>query len=198
MPDLTDVEKLPLAFAFLVPGFLTTYIYAQFLTGRTRDAFDKTLSYFVLTTLYYSIIYLFLGLGSLAVAVQSAWSFVLVFFAGPMVLGVALGLLAQKSVFPRLWSMLGVGLVHPIPSAWDFRFSAYSANTFVLVTLSDGKQVAGRLAAGSMASSDPQERDIYISELWDLGQNGQWSGRPENQGVLIKAAEIRYMEFWDQ
>ncbi len=63
------------------------------------------------------------------------------------------------------------------------------------MTLTDGAIVAGIFGKHSFASTDPAERDIYIQELMDVGDDGLWAYRAEPTGILLLAKEIRYVEF---
>lgn len=197
MPTVESPEKLQFAVAFLLPGFIVSYIYTQFIGGQKKSPFNEILQYIALSALYFGLIFPFstwVDAGKLASGgAFLAFGF---FVLGPLMLGVSLGLLAQKSVPQWIFRTIGVGIVHPIPTAWDWRFGDFKENTFVLVTLDDGSKVAGLLDQAAFASSDPQERDVYIDDVWDYDE-GSWTPRPERQGILIFRSEIRYIEFWN-
>ncbi len=94
---------------------------------------------------------------------------------------------------------VGIALVHVIPQAWDWRFSNMPrGGQFVMVTLTNGEQVAGFFGPSSFASSDSNHRDIYIEEEYDVEEGGTWASRPERVGVLIPDREISYIEFWQR
>jgi uncharacterized protein DUF6338 len=64
-----------------------------------------------------------------------------------------------------------------------------------MVTLTDGT-VSGVFGDMSFASSDPTERDLYIEEIWDVSESGEWTRRPERVGILIPSKEIKSVQFW--
>jgi hypothetical protein len=83
----------------------------------------------------------------------------------------------------------------PFPSAWDYQFSRINEPLWILVTLKDGSQVAGRFGRNSLASLEPSERDLYIDSVYQVLEDNPWQPVTETFGILIKAEEIRYIEF---
>ena len=123
------------------------------------------------------------------------WVFVLLI--GPAVLVFVSGMWTQKEWGGRLYEFFGLSLVHPTARSWDWVFHRVDP-CFVLVTLKDGSQCAGYWgvnAAGtqSFASSDPKERDLYISQVFEISDEGPW--RPTPKSIFIAAGEIRTVEF---
>jgi hypothetical protein len=197
LPNLKGLDDLGLALWFIVPGVIIAFVRAQFLTGRLRTHADNVLSYLVLSLLYYALT---LPLIESVITLQGslltrglAWIGLTVL--GPAAFGLLLGAGAQKE-WGKWWAhRLGLNVVHYSPTAWDWRFSRIpGGGMFVMVTLSDGKRVAGLLR---FASSDPAERDLYLEEEWDVDDEGRWTARRERVGILILAKEIRYVELWD-
>ena len=66
-----------------------------------------------------------------------------------------------------------------------------------MATLTTGQSVAGFFGANSFASSDGDERDIYIEEEYSVDDEGKWVPRPAKIGILIPMKEIRNIEFWE-
>ncbi len=79
----------------------------------------------------------------------------------PAIIGVCMLANAQHMIFHRLLRKCKLQPVHPIPSAWDWKFSRYPQSFWVIVTLKSGDFVAGAFKADSFASSTVDERDIY-------------------------------------
>ena len=115
-------------------------------------------------------------------------------FVGPAILGLVLGINIQKNLFRRLLQRCGLHLVHAIPTAWEWKFSAMPPQ-WVLITLKDSTRFAGYCGPQSFISSDPAERDMYIEQIYDLDADYQWVnvGRKE---VPIASGEIQTIEFW--
>jgi hypothetical protein len=66
----------------------------------------------------------------------------------------------------------------------------------VIATLKDGSKVYGLFGSGSRVSSDPGERDIYLSHTFVQGEKkNDWVIVPDTAGVYIRQDEIRTLEF---
>ncbi len=64
--------------------------------------------------------------------------------------------------------------------------------------MKDGSTVAGLFRSHSFASSDPGERDLYIEQLWDIDDQGEWTVVAGEKSILIAANEICFVELWEQ
>ncbi len=87
---------------------------------------------------------------------------------------------------------------HNIPSAWDHLFSGITPR-WVIVTLKSGGRIHGFFGPDSFASSDPDERDLFISHVVQatvfcfgtrsLGHgrdaHATWHGRPAREGWCL-------------
>ncbi|WP_425335351.1 DUF6338 family protein [Rhodoblastus acidophilus] len=83
--------------------------------------------------------------------------------------------------------------VHPLSAAWDWRFHN-TPEHWVLVKLKNDTTWAGYLGKDSFISSDPLQRDLYIQQVFEIGDDNAWTQK--NSGVLINAGEISTIEFW--
>lgn len=191
--DLLDLDKAQLFLVLAVPGIIILYMRGQFLTGRALPSSDGLVAYITVSLVYYPIAlpaFAWLqGLTSLAAA--TVW--VLTIFIGPAVIGTLLGMNARKGWLQYILRKIGLGTVHPINSAWDWRFVDCKA-CWVLVILKDGGKWAGFLGSESFMSSDPTERDIYIQQVYELDKSNDW--HPRTSGVWIAHGEIQSIEFW--
>ncbi len=196
-------EALYLVLAFVVPGFLIHSTKANFLTQRSVAPQLDIVQFLTLSAINYAawywLIYLinnsaFFQSSSALSAVGWAW----VILIGPILLGLSLGFASQKDWFHKLFRRIGLLPVHPIPTAWEWTFGKMHAPRWILVTMKDGRTVAGLFGDRSFASSDPGERDLYIEQLWDIDENGNWAKGPEEKSVLISGGEIRFVELWKQ
>ena len=198
MPSIPDISNLQLVIAFVLPGFIAAYIRSQFLHGRWPRPSEALLVYLTLSALYLAIVTPLVGLVARAspgsVAGLLAW-FELV-FVGPVVLGMALGVGARASVVHRLAQRLGLQTVHPMPSAWDYRFSS-GRTGHLLVRLKDGTKFAGYCSDRSFMSSDPLERDILIEQIYEIDDDNKWIIQP-GKSALIAGGEISTIEFFEE
>lgn len=198
MPDLKGIENLYLILAFLVPGLVTTYVRAQFLTGRVRNVADSAVPYLALSVLYYGLS--FPAVEAVLSVHEPGWSkgaaWIALIFLGPALFGFLLGLAAAGDWVRRLAARIGLNPVHPAPTAWDYVFAGRRGDAFVLVTLENGSMIAGLFGADSFASSDPAERDLLIEEVHDVDDEGRWTERPERVAILVPAKQIKHVEIW--
>jgi len=197
MPDVKGLDNLYLVIGFFVPGLIAYFVRAQYVTVYWRTHTDNLLTYLAISLVYYSfalpLIQLLLSLGGWLKAI----TWIALIIVGPAIFGLLMGALVQFGWVRRLAQKVGLNPLHAIPTSWDWKFSAIEAGSFIMVTLGDGSTLAGRFSDRSFASTDPAERDVYIEEIWDVSDEGEWQARDASQGVLIPAKEIRYVEFWD-
>lgn len=195
MPELTSIDTIYLVLAFLVPGLIASFIRAQFITGRMPSHTEAALSYLTLSIIYYALAFPFVEY-SVSIEGPAYWkigAWFLLVFVGPAVFGFLLGLWAQKELGRRLLRRLQLNPVHVMPTAWDWKFSN-ATESWVLVVLKDDTQLAGLYGSDSFASSDPEERDLYIEKVYEIDDKNDW--KPRDNGVLITSGEIRSIEFW--
>jgi hypothetical protein len=199
MPDFKGIENFHLILFFVVPGIIALFVRSKFITGRTPSTKENLLAFLVLSLIYYSLTVLFI---EQALNVREPWLaratiWIALVLVGPAAFGLVLGIAAQKEWAHRVADYFDLSIVHVIPTAWDWRFSKMPRDgLFVMVTLTNGAAVAGHFGSKSFASSDTQERDLYIQEEYTITKSGRWEARPERVGILIPAREIRHVEFW--
>jgi Family of unknown function (DUF6338) len=197
MSGLVNIDAVYIAIFFLVPGYIFLTFRNQFVAGQDRLGTEQLLAFITYSALNLALFGWILFAIPMAHRwiVVLAWAFVLLI--GPAVLGFVSGMWTQKEWGSRLYEFFGLSLVHPTARSWDWVFHRVDP-CFVLVTLKDGSQCAGYWgvnAAGtqSFASSDPKERDLYISQVFEISDEGPW--RPTPKSIFIAAGEIRTVEF---
>ena len=194
MDGILSLENLSIVMAFVVPGFIALSVRTQFVSGVTSfDARERLLSYLSISIVYGSLILRLVGPNLI---LNSASVYLLALIGGPLLLGLILGVNVQKDIFRRLLGKLGLFTVHPVPTAWDWKFGGLMKEQWVLVTLKNGVSFAGLYGRDSFAASSPEERDLYIQWIYDINEDETWSFAGE-KGVLITADEISTIEFWD-
>ena len=191
--DLITLDKAELILVLAVPGIVILYIRSQFLTGRAPASADSMFAYITVSLVYYPIaLPAFTALQNLTgFAATTVW--LLTIFLGPALVGALLGANARKGWLQYILRKLGMGTVHPINSAWDWRFIECES-CWILVTLKDKTTWAGLLGTDSFMSSEPTERDIYIQQVYSVGKSDIWI--PRSSGVWIAHGEIQSIEFW--
>ena len=83
---------------------------------------------------------------------------------------------------------------HPTQKPWDFVFQQRKFY-WVEVTLKDGQKIAGKYCDKSFTSSAPAPEQIYIEELWVLGDEGEFIRKVnDSEGVIILHEQISHVE----
>lgn len=189
--------------AVFVPGFIFNAVLATFIPRHAshfkevmllRFLTGSALNYAVCSPLIYLLATRSL-FGSSSLLAGVMW-FVIIFVA-PILLGLITALVSQRRWLRNIFQRLNLRSIDPIPTGWDWKFSRTSP-CFVLVTLTDQTQLAGFLGDESMASSDPEHRDLYLERAYTIQENGEWMPRERSQGVYIDGTQIVLVEFFDE
>jgi len=108
--------------------------------------------------------------------------------------------------FPILWASAFVWLrkrkflrkyaPHPIPKPWDYVFGN-GQSYWVIIELSGGRIIGGTYRKESFASSYPAEEQLYLQQLWEIGENDEFV-RPleRSHGAIISAGEIKLIRLY--
>lgn len=188
---------------FLVPGFLSDLTLSRFISQKSEQVPLTLLRFLVFSCLNY-IVWIVIYLLTLPwnklileYPILIAITLILVVFVSPVFLGWLLGYINKQELIERGLSSLGrMQTLSRYRVAWDYKFSRINEPLWLLVTLKDGSQVAGRFLANSLASSDPSERDLYLEEVYQFDDDNPWQPVPATSGIWIAGDEIRYIEFW--
>ena len=198
MPNLNSLGDLHLFLGSLVPGLIILFVRSQFVTGRHLSPSAALLSYLAVSFIYHALALPFVLAFAPSIhepGYVKVLSWYALTFVGPAVFGILLGVNVQRDWFRRVLQRCCLNPVHPMPTAWDWKFGGNSQYQWVLVTLKDDTRFAGFYGPESFSSSDPDERDIYLERIYDIDDKANWSPRGEN-GVLIASDEIQTIEFW--
>ncbi len=204
-PSETNTSAALLIFVLaIVPGFLIVFFRSLFRKGSLLPYPAGFFSYLTISTVYWSILlFLVIPLADMILNLLSRgqWENVdvpykqtsLIFaIILPILIGVFVGHNAKQFTFHRLLVKLGLDPIHPIPSAWDSKFTDFSEE-FVLVRLKDGTSFGGLVGTDSFVSSDSEERDIYIENIYIIDASNNWIST--GRGVFVSGGEISTIEF---
>ena len=210
MLDFLKIENIPFILFFIVPGLIISFIRAQFIKNRTLTNSEAVLSYFTISMIYHSLLFslFFLIFPSIAELtsmeeliqwirtnrISAVFTFAVFVLAVPGILGLLLGLNIQEEWIYNLLRRCSINLVHPVSTAWDWKFSTMREQ-WVLVTLKDDTKYAGYCDKLSFFSSEPNGRDIYIEHVYNLDDDNKWEPIP-GKSVLIAGGEVKTVEFW--
>jgi hypothetical protein len=187
--------------AFVVPGFILHATFSVFVPVRTERPDLSFLRFLALSCVNYGVwswlVYLIFTapfFENHPYRGAAAWGIIIL--VSPVATGIVWGVLSQKEAGRRLLQRCGLSPVHRVPTAWDYKFSRTTEAVWVLVTLKDGNKVAGLFGSRSFASSEPNERDLYIQMVFRVPDEGVWQRVPKSEGILISGDQIRHIEFW--
>ena len=198
--QVDSATALFIALTFVVPGFIV-HSTLSVLVPRREDRTELSFARFLtLSAFNYAVwswlVYLLLTSQWLRDR-PAFWSlcWALIILPGPVLVGLIWGIVSQREWDRRILLRLGLQPVHPIPTAWAWRFGTMKTGHWILVRLKDGSQVAGYFGGKSFASSDPAERDLYVEQVWSI-ENGRWTKESPGKGILLSRGEISSIEFW--
>ena len=110
----------------------------------------------------------------------------------PVIVGVITGVVSNRTLLYKSLKKVRLNPIHPTPSAWDWTFSDLNEQ-YVLVKLKNGAMFGGFLGADSFISSDPNERDMYIEEIFEIDDKDKWV--TNGHGVYLTGRNISSIEF---
>jgi hypothetical protein len=109
-------------------------------------------------------------------------------------------LLAVGVYYIRSIPFLSRFVVQPEPTAWDYYFRE-DREVFVVFYLREeaGSGIlGGYFGPKSRASPYPGVQQVYIEELWDLGEDGSFlSPREQSGGAIISHDDCAFVEFFE-
>lgn len=198
---IESFESLIIIIGFLAPGFILFYVRGSF---TPRKNYETTT--FILQYVFYSLILYFMCLPIIYLCIKSNYHIehpirTITIFSSliiiiPIVLGIVIGIVEQKGLDKKVLNKLGISIIHSTPTAWDYKFSNIKDYSWIIVTTKDDKKFMGYFSTQSFASSEAEERDLYLEKLYTRNEdNTDWILNGQNDGILIKVEEIKYLEF---
>ena len=188
--------------AFIMPGFLLDLFSRFFLPQKELSDNRNVLYYLFLSCINYapwmSIIY---GMHKGDFYNQSPILFGIAWFGfiviSPLLFAFLRAILYKFDIRKKISSFFKMNTIHPIPTAWDYKFLSMNTGRWICVKLTDDSEVYGVFGGTSLASSDANERDIYIEQVYDVSDSGEWTIADRTDGMLIKAEYIKAISFWN-
>lgn len=185
---------------FLAPGFLASFWIQRYVPKPQGDSDGKSLlTYISLSVILYLPLIIFLVIYNRLPYVHNRKDFywiaatVLIF---PIILSMLFGWGIQNDWVGRVFRKVGLRPKRFTATAWE-EFFSHNPAVAVIVTLDDGKQVAGVFYGDqATASSDPAERDLYLPVTCTV-EEGRWTITKNSAGILIKAQKIAHIEFFN-
>lgn len=193
MSDLPSASAIKDLVSLFAPGMIILWVRSRVQAGPKLDLQERIVAYAIASTAYFAAISPFFFIDSGCTIPAWLWS-LLHYAAIPLALGWAVAAMSQRGWEYSVADRLGLKFAHDVPTAWDFTFHNLQPDVYLLVTLKDGSQIAGRWTKGSFASSSREERDLLLGELWDVSDAGTWTAISPSRSALLCGADIHYIE----
>jgi len=191
------------AVTFIIPGSIVISITRRVIPKKENEYNTKILEYFIYSFLNFFmwsiLIYdIYSNIDSWKEHYVLLWlALFMIIFLSPAAIALIVIQIDQKDIIRKICIYFNLTSLDTDPSAWDFKFKNISSE-WVIVTLKNDKIVSGFLGSLSYISQNEKERDIYISEVFEIDENNKWTRKKNTDGILIKAEEIKYIEFFKE
>jgi Family of unknown function (DUF6338) len=186
--------------AVFVPGFIFDAVISRFLPRHPSPIRELVLLRLLTASAFnYAVcsplIYL-LATGSLLPwsPVGQALVWLVIICLVPILLALVTAWASQKSFLASFAKRASLRSINPVPTGWDWIFGRTDP-CYVLVTLRDGRQIAGFFGRQSMASSDRERKDLYLERAFLVPVEGPWQEVENSKGVYVDGAQISSIEF---
>ncbi len=191
-----SVSIVPLLAAGLItPGYIFLFVFSRFTTGRPSFAPSIAVS-----SVYYVVVWAICDFGSVVdigervIYTDVNWLVLMIVVVFPVAIGVFAGHAFEKGWLYRSARHAKLNPVHGIPSAWDWKFMDPNDQR-ITVHLKDGTHILALWDKECFASTDPNERDLYLSNRYTRAENGAPVRDDRVKGLLLKADSIDRIEF---
>ncbi len=193
--DIWSIDKIVLFLIFFLPGFISLKIYDLLVPSERRDFSQSLFEAVAFSALNFA------ALSWIVILIHSGNFYAehRISYFSLLLLIIFLAPILWPIVFLRLlsWPPIAKYVVSPIQKPWDYVFGKRQA-FWVIVHLKDGRKVGGKYDRNSFASSNPAEEQIYVEELWELGEQGNFIKPVErSKGMVILGKEILAVEFFE-
>ena len=188
---------------FIIPGFIFDTITRKITPQNKYDSHSSFLRFFTASSINYGlwfwlIFWMYQENFFVNHPFRASFIWTILIFLSPIIIGVIWGLSCKHRVIESFFANFGINFVNPIPTSWDYKFSQISSPIWILVRLKDGNFVAGYFGCNSFASSETNERDIYIEKIFQIDAQGSWiSTKNNNDGIFISSDQIKSIEFFN-
>lgn len=192
--DIWAADKLVLVLGFVIPGFLCLKTYQALGLKTQKDSSQQLIDALAFSCINYALLAWPIMVVEASALRSSSPSLYMAFYGFVILVApVAWGMLWMWMRKTKLMQQM---LPHPMDKPWDYFFSMRKSH-WVIVTLTDGRQVGGKFSSKSFASAAPAPEQIYLEEAWEVnGGGGLERARIESAGLLIMGNKISTLEFF--
>lgn len=194
---IDSFEVVIYTFQFIVPGYIIREVISSILPQKSYSDSEKAIQSIGYSVLNMAVWYWLFLIIQDKLQNYSSWYWLcnaLAIILTGVITGILLGMVRAKNLVKKFLNCFGVNVNHPVPTAWDYKFSK-DENQWVEVTVSNGGVIRGLYSGKSLSSSETEYRDIYLEELY-VKEDNSWTKVSRTSGVWINPDEIRYIKFY--
>ena len=188
-----DQNEFVLFIAFVIPGMIAIKTYDLITPSRYTETSTRVIDAITYSCFNYAILlWPIYKIETSKIMSTHPDKYVLfymcVLFVVPAVLALLWRYLREQDFIQRF-------APHPTLKPWDHVFSKRQTY-WMIVTLKNGKKVAGKFNSDSFASSYPAEEQLYLEEEWVLNEDDGFDRMVEQTaGIIVMPSEIALVEF---
>ncbi|UYF81101.1 DUF6338 family protein [Acinetobacter ursingii] len=192
--EIFESSKLVLFIIFAIPGFISIKTYSLLCPNHEKDSTKLIIDAITYSCLNYALLgpFIYMMIFSKNGILFVLFYNYLLFICHARFSSIfSLGMVKVKKygVFKRMLLILHQG--HGL-------YFSQRKEYFVLVTLSDGKKLAGEYSEKSFTSSFPEDPQIYLEKAWEVSAEGGFERiREQSEGILILSKDIQSIEFFN-
>lgn len=197
----TTFDAIFYTLAFAVPGFLIDYIIKKFIPKKDLCENKNLFYYLSLSCINYAvwswllyILYHYNTAAEYPILCGIIWGCII--FISPILVSLAILMLNKYEILRKISRLLGLNMIDPIPTAWDYKFSKTEGSRWVILILQNDQRYGGLWGSNSFASSEAGERDIFLEEAYTIKEDGTWEKIANTDGFLVKGEQIRSVHFF--
>lgn len=178
----------------LVPGFISIKVYELITASDRRNWAESLFETAAYGCIDFAVLYwAFDALDSSVFLLHRPFAryltWILIVFVAPAIWPVLL-----HRALDSIW--LRSHVLNQTPTAWDHFFSGRK-QCWALIHLRNGAMIGGFMGEGTFTSSYPKDRDIYLTEVWKITDEGSFDERmAQTLGMWIGKESIDYVEFF--
>ncbi len=192
--DIWETDKLLIFICFVIPGFVSLKIYGLLQPSAHKESENQLIDAVSYSCINYALLFLPIYMVE-KFQIQSTYPIIYILFY-TFVLLLAPVLWASILIKLRKTKFFQRAMPHPTARTWDYVFGQ-GKPYWIIVTLTDGKQIAGRYDTSSFASSSPAPEQLYLEEAWTINDDGGFERkRTKTAGIMILAPDIATIEFF--
>ena len=193
--DIWEPDKIILFLTLFMPGFISIKVYGLIVASKPRDFTSSVLEaigYSVLNFAVLSWLIFLITSHNFEELNPTLYSLciILIFFIFPIIWPLLFIWISKFNLFKRY-------ILSPINMPWDDVFNRRKSY-WVIIHLKDGRMVGGKYGKLSRASAYPNQRQIFLENLWELDEKNAFSKKVErSRGAIFFEDDISIIEFFE-